>query len=118
MEWLFKCINSRNTQDIKALLIATITTVLQRTRLDQTTPLKVLSVVVLKQVFDHVQFAMKPNLSEELKLSAMRCFACMFEALGDELMVDVYQRENSGLMAQVIYVSVLMIDGEVYKALR
>lgn len=108
----------RNTQDIKALLIATITTVLQRTRLEQSTPLRVLSVVVLKQIFDPAQFCMKPDLCEELKLSAIRCFEFMFQALGDDLMLDVYQRDNSGLMAQIIYVAVLMIEKEVFRTLR
>lgn len=100
------------------LLIDTITIVLQRSRLHQSTSLRVLSVVVLKQVFDPALFNMKSNLSEELKLSAIRCFECMFRALSYDLMLEVYQKNNGGIMAQVIYVAVLMIDKELFKTLR
>lgn len=109
---------SRNTQDIKALLIDTIRIVMQQSRLDQSTPLQVLSVIVLKQIFDVNRFIMKAGLCEELKLSAVQCFESIFRALGEDLMLEVYQRENNGLMAQVIYVVVLIIDTEVYKILR
>lgn len=61
---------------------------------------------------------MNPKLCEELKLSAIQCFEHMFRALGDDLMLEVYQRDNSGLMAQIIYVAVVIIDKEVFKTLR
>lgn len=73
---------------------------------------------MLKQIFDSAQFAMRPGLSEELKLSAIRCFDYMFRALGDDLMLEVYQRDNNGMIAQVIYVAVAIVEKEVFRTLR
>lgn len=61
---------------------------------------------------------MRPGLSEELKLSAIRCFDNMFRALGNDLMLEVYQRDNNGMIAQVIYVAVAIVEKEVFRTLR
>lgn len=77
-----------------------------------------LSVVVLKQIFNETQFALKPNVSEELKLSALQCIKHIFRAVSADLVTEVYSKQNSVMIGHIVYTIVLIVDQETFRTLR
>lgn len=72
--------------------------------------------VLLKQVFESSN--LKENLSEELKLAVVECLDVAFRKSTTDVKAEFYVPESRALIGQIVYLSVTLIEKELYKKLR
>lgn len=102
--------------EIKVQLIVTLNDLLQLTRICKLIPLKIIIVVLLKQVFESSN--VKGNLSEELKLAVVECFAIAFRQSTTDVKGEFYVPESRALIGQIVYFCVNVIEKDSYRKLR
>lgn len=81
-------------------------------------PLKVVTSVLLKQIFDVNTTSLYPNLSEEIKISIIECIEMMLKNLSYDVITEFYTKENNILIARIIFITLHIIERETYKKLR
>lgn len=79
-------------------------------------PLKVIIVVLLKQVFESSN--VRGNLSEELKLAVVECFDIAFRNATTDVKGEFYVPESRALMGQIVFFCVNVIEKDTYRKLR
>lgn len=79
-------------------------------------PLKIIIVVLLKQVFESSN--VKTNLSEELKLSVTECFTVAFRKCTTDVRIEFYVPECRALIGQIVFFCVHLIEKDTYRKLR
>ncbi|XP_037027040.1 TELO2-interacting protein 1 homolog [Bradysia coprophila] len=102
--------------EIKVKLIDTLSDLLRVTRICKLIPLKIIVVVLLKQVFESSN--VKANLSEELKLAVVECFDVAFENSTTDVRSELYVPESRALIGQIVYFCVSVIERDTYRKLR
>lgn len=80
--------------------------------------LKTVLVIMLKEIYDVQTSSPKPNLSEEFKLSVIRCFEMAFRVAQTECIEEFYVEQNRIIAAQILNVCVDIIAKENYRKLR
>lgn len=109
------CFDHRNNE-IKVQLIVTLNDLLQVTRICKLIPLKIIIVVLLKQIFEDSN--VKGNLSEELKLAVVECFGVAFRKSTTDVKGEFYVPDSRALIGQIVFFCVNVIEKDTYKKLR
>lgn len=75
--------------------------------------------ILIKQIGDGPQFVtVQPNLSEELKLAAMKCIAAIFRRLLSDVIEQFYTKTNLRLIANALCISECIVSKETHRSLR
>jgi len=94
-----------------------LSSIISQTYLADEKGLRSIVVVVLQQVRDSKSAVMRPNLSEEIKLAAIKC---IFEALRrstTDVLESFYVKETAMVVGQILLMLLEIIEQEKYRKL-
>ncbi|EDW42823.1 TELO2-interacting protein 1 homolog [Drosophila sechellia] len=104
-------------QELRTSLMNCLSNIVSKTYLADEKGLRSILVVVLQQVRDSKTAAMRPNLSEEIKLAAVQC---IFEALRrstTDVVESFYVKETAMVIGQILIMLLEIIEQEKYRKL-
>lgn len=79
--------------------------------------LKVITIILLEQVFDFKSSIMRSGLSEEYKLSIVECLTTALHNTSSDGLETFYAKGNA-VLPQMVFVTVNLIQMETYRKLR
>ncbi|KFB53563.1 hypothetical protein ZHAS_00021797 [Anopheles sinensis] len=115
---LVDAIPGENQNESKTHLLECIATILQKGRLNKAIGMKTTLLVAVKLIYDPETGTMRPNLSEEYKLAALKVISLATRRIQSELIEEVYVKDNLKLITQAIFVCINIVSTERYRKLR
>lgn len=108
----------RNQYEIKVHIINSITQLLKRLKIRTLISFKTILLVLVKEIYVEDVRPVRPNLSEEFKLSAIECIETTNRLATSDVIEKFYVNENRNIIAQILSVCVEIIGTESYRKLR
>ncbi|XP_061395099.1 uncharacterized protein LOC133330709 [Musca vetustissima] len=108
---------SNANEDLRTGCLECITLVTSKIYLKELTALRTMLVVVIKQIRECDKATMRPNISEELKLAAVKCMAECLRRSTTDVLEQFYCKDSSMILGQILLTLVDLIEHEKYKKL-
>ncbi|XP_050068435.1 TELO2-interacting protein 1 homolog [Anopheles maculipalpis] len=115
---LVDAVPGQNQNELKTHLLECIITILQKGRLTKAVALKTTLLATVKLIYDKETGKLRPNLSEEYKLSVLKVLSFATRHIQTELIEEIYVKENLTLLSQAIFVCVRILETERARKLR
>lgn len=80
--------------------------------------LKTILVIVLKQIHDYQSGHIKSNLTEELKLSVLKCIIAVLNRSTYDVLEKFYTSEQNLIISKIAITCVDIVNNEKYRKLR
>ncbi|KAL9900536.1 telo2 interacting protein 1 [Glossina fuscipes fuscipes] len=108
---------SNDDQDLRTACLECITMVLSKTYLKQLSAIRTVLVVTLKQIRHWPQTSIRPDLSEEIKVAAIKCIIACLKRSTSDVLEQFYSKECIVILGQTLLTLVEFIEYEKYKQL-
>uniref|UniRef100_A0A1B0FFV9 Uncharacterized protein n=1 Tax=Glossina morsitans morsitans TaxID=37546 RepID=A0A1B0FFV9_GLOMM len=108
---------SNDDQDLRTACLECITTVLSKTYLKQLSAIRTVLVVTLKQIRHWPQTSIRPDLSEEIKVAAIKCIIACLKRSTSDVLEQFYSKECIVILGQTLLTLVEFIEYAKYKQL-
>uniref|UniRef100_A0A1A9UFI4 Uncharacterized protein n=1 Tax=Glossina austeni TaxID=7395 RepID=A0A1A9UFI4_GLOAU len=108
---------SNDDQDLRTACLECITMVVSKTYLKQLSALRTVLVVTLKQIRHWPQTSIRPDLSEEIKVAAIKCIIACLKRSTSDVLEQFYSKECIVILGQTLLTLVEFIEYAKYKQL-
>lgn len=108
----------RNCNEIKTHLLRAATNLLRCVKVRKITTLETILVTMSTEMQTSNAGSVKPNLSEEFKLSVISCMDAAMRYAIDEVIEQFFVPKNRNIIATILFACKNTIDTEAYRALR
>ncbi|KAH8354218.1 hypothetical protein KR084_003612 [Drosophila pseudotakahashii] len=104
-------------QELRTSLMNCLSSIVSQTYLADEKGLRSILVVVLQQVRDSKAAVMRPNLSEEIKLAAIKCIYEALRRSTSDVLESFYVKETAMVVGQILIMLLDIIEQEKYRKL-
>lgn len=104
-------------EDLRTGCLDCMTLVTSKIYLKELTALRTMLVVIVKQIREMDKAIMRPNVSEDIKLAAVKCMSECLRRSTTDVLEQFYCKDSSMILGQILLTLVDLVEHEKYKKL-
>uniref|UniRef100_A0A1I8N890 Uncharacterized protein n=1 Tax=Musca domestica TaxID=7370 RepID=A0A1I8N890_MUSDO len=108
---------SNANEDLRTGCLDCMTLVTSKIYLKELTALRTMLVVIVKQIREMDKAIMRPNVSEDIKLAAVKCMSECLRRSTTDVLEQFYCKDSSMILGQILLTLVDLVEHEKYKKL-